>query len=237
MPVRSRTSGRSTDVAGSPASWSGDMGGEQQRVDARQHGDRRRLDARLAQPLAQQLDERRRPVVGTVLDHPQRTGGRVGRRSGLDDLGDAAVVVAEEGPGAGDDLRRAAVVDLQRVRRGAREQLAVVDEERRIGAGVAVDALVVVPDAEHVEGRDGEQAQQEDVGRREVLELVDEEVPAGALHRAAERPVPEQRLDGRVDLLVEVDGPALGQPVAIGGEQLGEARRRRRATPRRRRGR
>ena len=51
------------------------------------------------------------------------------------------------------------------------------------------------------------------MGRREVLELVDEEVAAGALHRAAERPVGEQHLDGGVDLLVEVDGAALGQPV------------------------
>ena len=46
------------------------------------------------------------------------------------------------------------------------------------------------------------------MGRREVLELVDEQVPARALHRAAERAVGEQHLDGGVDLLVEVDGAA-----------------------------
>ena len=133
------------------------------------------------------------------------------------------MVVAEQRPGAGDDLDRAAVVDGQRVRRGAGEQPVVVDEERRVGAGVAVDALVVVADAEHVERGQGEQAQQQHVGRREVLELVDEQVAARPLHRAAERPVGEQRLDGGVDLLVEVDGAALGELATVRREQLGEA--------------
>ena len=82
---------------------------------------------------------------------------------------------------------------------------------------MTVDALVVVADAEHVEGRQAEQADQQDVGRREVLELVDEEVPAAPLHRGAERAVGENRLDRRVDLLVEVDDAAVGEGGAVPG--------------------
>ena len=134
------------------------------------------------------------------------------------------MVVAEQRAGAVDDLDRAAVVHGQRVRDGAREQPLVVDEERRVGAGVAVDALVVVADAEHVERRQRQQAHEQDVGRREVLELVDEEVAARALHRAAERAVGEQHLDGAVDLLVEVDRAAPGELLAERREQLGQAR-------------
>ena len=133
------------------------------------------------------------------------------------------MVVAEKCAGAVDDLDGAAVVDGQRVRHGAREQPVVVDEERRVGAGVAVDALVVVADAEHVEGREGEQPHEQHVGRREVLELVDEEVPARPLDRTAERPVGEQRLHGGVDLLVEVDDAARAEVGAERREQLGEA--------------
>ena len=105
---------------------------------------------------------------------------------------------------------------------GAGEQRAVVDEEPGVGAGVPVDALVVVADAEHVEGRQAEQADQQDVGRREVLELVDEEVPAASLHLGTERAVGEHRLDGRVDLLVEVDDATVAQGRAEAGEQLAE---------------
>ena len=51
------------------------------------------------------------------------------------------------------------------------------------------------------------------MGGREVLELVDQQVAVGGLHPAPEGPVGEQRLDRRVDLLVEVDdalAPQLG---------------------------
>ena len=215
-----------------------DVRREQQRVDAR----RARRSTSCSTPSS---PSHPRTVVTSASAPSSRpwsttrspSGRRVAGRARVDLLGDAPMVVAEQRAGAVDDLDRAAVVDGQRVRHGAGEQPVVVDEERRVGAGVAVDALVVVADAEHVEGGQGEQPHEQHVGRREVLELVDEEVPARALDRAAERPVGEEHLDGGVDLLVEVDDAAPAEVVAERREQLGEARARRRVPPRRRRGR
>ena len=107
--------------------------------------------------------------------------------------------------GGVDDGDRAAVVDLERVVGGAGEQAGEVEEEAGIGAGVAVDDLVVVAHAEHVEPGRGQQAEQEHVGRREVLELVDEQVAAAGLRPPPAVAVAQQELDGAVDLLVEVD--------------------------------
>jgi hypothetical protein len=88
---------------------------------------------------------------------------------------------------------------------------------------VAVDDLVVVADAEHVEPGRGQQAHEQHVGRRQVLELVDEEVAVTGLLRPPEGAVAEQQLDREQHLLVEVDHPAPAQLVAVGGERLGEA--------------
>ena len=107
---------------------------------------------------------------------------------------------------------------------GAGEQAPVVDQEARVGAGVAVDGLVVVTDPEHVEAGERQQAEQQHVGRREVLELVDEEVPARALDRAPERAVAEQDDERGVDLVVEVDGVAPSELIAEGREHLGQPR-------------
>ena len=201
-----------------------DVRREQQRVDAREHRDRRRIDVRLVEPTAHDGDERHRAVVGTVALHSQGTCRRVAGRAGLDLLGDAAVVVAEQRPGPGDDLDRTAVVHVQGVLRGGREQTPVLDEKSGVGAGVAVDALIVVTHAEHVERGQGEEADQQNVRRREILELVDEEVAAGPLHRPPELAVAQERLDGGIDLLVEVHHAAFGELEAEGGEQLGETR-------------
>src|SRR5205085_10878401 len=93
-------------------------------------------------------------------------GGRVGARTGADRLGDPPLVVGQQVAGGVHHRHRAAVVDLEGVVGGAREEAGEVDEEGGVGAGVAVDDLVVVAHAEHVEGRGREQAQHEDVGRR-----------------------------------------------------------------------
>ena len=213
----------------------GDVRREQQRVDAGEHGDGRGLDAGFGEPRLHHIDGRRRTGVGCVLDDAEGAAGRVAAGTGHDLLVDAPVVVAEQRRRRCNHLDRAAVVHVQGVLAGTGEQGGVVDEEAGVGAGVAVDALVVVADAEHVEAGQRQQAQQQDVGRGEVLELVDEQVAAGALQLAAERAVAEQRLDRGVDLLVEVDGAALG---AGRCGRRGTARRgrgRRRARPRRRR--
>ena len=125
--------------------------------------------------------------------------------------------------GGGHHLHRAAVVDLEGVVGRAGEEAVEVDEEVGVGAGVAVDDLVVVADAEHVEGGRGQQAQEQDVGRGEVLELVDEEVAAPGLGPPAEVAVGQEQLDGGVDLLVEVDRAPVGEGLAEGGEGLGQA--------------
>ena len=46
-----------------------------------------------------------------------------------------------------------AVVDLERTRVRAGEQVVVVDQVCGIGSGIPVDRLVVVADAEHIELR------------------------------------------------------------------------------------
>ena len=236
MPVRSSTSGRSTDDTGTPASWRATWGASSSELTRASTAiDDGATPGSPSQPSTTD-DQRGGAVVAPVLDDAQRAGRRVAGRAGVDLLGDPAVVVAEQRAGAVDDLDRAAVVDGQRVGDGAGEQPLVVDEERRVGAGVAVDALVVVADAEHVERRQRQQAHEQHVGRREVLELVDEEVAARALHRAAERAVGEQHLDGAVDLLVEVDGAAPGELLAEAPGTARPGRARRRATPRRRSG-
>ena len=60
-----------------------------------------------------------------------------------------------------------------------------------IGTGVAVDDLVVVADAEAVVARGGQEPDEQEVGRGQVLELVDEQVPAA-------RPGPRRRASGSV---------------------------------------
>ncbi len=237
MPVRSSTSGRSTDDTGTSATWRATWGASRSELTRASTATDDGATPGSASHPCDHRDERGGAVVAPVLDDPQRARRRVAVRAGIDLLGDPPVVVAEQRAGAVDDLDRAAVVHGQRVGDGAGEQALVVDEERRVGAGVAVDALVVVADAEHVEGRQRQEAHQQHVGRREVLELVDEQVAARALDRAAERPVGQQHLDGAVDLLVEVDRAAAGQLLAEGREQLARGPGRRRVTPRQRPGR
>jgi len=63
------------------------------------------------------------------------------------------------------------------------------------------------------------------VGRRQVLELVHQEVPAPSLGGLSHRRVPEQEADGVLDLGVEIDRPGPGQGVAVAGQDLGEPHR------------
>ena len=115
----------------------------------------------------------------------ERVGERgLGLAAGTHHLVDAVPVVREQHARPVDDDRRAAVVDLERVVGGTGEEAGEVDEEVGIGARVAVDHLVVVADAEHVERGRGDQPDEQQVGGAQVLELVDQQVPALALHRA-----------------------------------------------------
>jgi len=126
-------------------------------------------------------------------------------------------------PDGGHDLRWAAVGDLQGGRSRAREQALVLQQEPGIGACVAVDGLVVVAHAEHVQSGRGQQPQQQQVRGRQVLELVHQQVPAALLPAGPQLGVGQQQPDGLVDLLVEVALVTLGQPGPVGLEDAGEA--------------
>ena len=190
-----------------------------------------------ASQVADRLGQHGRPVLGRVRPDLQRAGVGVGRGSGPDDLVDPTPVVREEVAGGVDDRDRAAVVHLERVVGGAGEQAGEVEQEGRVGAGVAVDDLVVVAHAEHVEARRGQQPHQEHVGRREVLQLVDQQVAAAGLGPAAVLAVAQEELDRGVDLLVEVDGAHGGAAARGTGRRRRPGRGRRPARPRPRPGR
>ena len=138
-------------------------------------------------------------------------------------LVDPAMVVRQQVASAVDHGDGAPVVDLQRVIGGTGEQAGEVDQERGISAGVPVDHLVVVADTEHVQARCGQEAHQQHVGRREILQLVHQQVPAPGLRATAQLPVLQEQLDGAVDLLVEVDGAAGRQPLPERAERGGQA--------------
>jgi hypothetical protein len=137
-------------------------------------------------------------------------------RRRADDLRHPAPVAGEEVAGRADHRGRAAVVDLEPRRGRGGEGAGEVDEPLGRGARVAVDGLVVVADPEHRPRRSGHQPQQQEVGGREVLELVDQELPARVAGASAGLGVAQQELDGADDLLVEVDRalPGQGFPVA-----------------------
>ena len=133
-----------------------------------------------------------------------------------DRLRDAPAVVTQQPVGGIDDAVGAAVVDFERMVAGAREEAGEVDQPGRVGAVVAVDRLVVVADAEHDQLGAGQQPDEEEVGGREILELVDQQHSTGPLRGASGHRVGEQHVDGAEYLLVEVDRPrpVEGEPVA-----------------------
>ena len=102
----------------------GDVGGEQDRVDPGEHGDRRRLDTRFGEPAGDHVDDRLGAAVGFVFDDAQRPGVASLCSAGDDLLGDAPLVVAEQRRRRRDDLGGAPVVDAQGVLAGAGEQRA-----------------------------------------------------------------------------------------------------------------
>ncbi len=98
---------------------------------------------------------------------------------------------------------------------GAGEVAGEIDEELGSGPGVAVDDLVVVTHPEAVVPGSGQQTDQQQVGRGEVLELVDQQATAPGLGRPSGAGIGQEDLDGPVDLLVEVDRSAFGQGAPV----------------------
>ena len=100
---------------------------------------------------------------------------------------------------------------------------AEIDEVLGGGSRVAVDHLVVVADPEAVRGWAAEQPNQQHVGRIEILELVNQQVPTAPLGRAPCLGITYQDLDCSVDLLVEVHGSRRGHRFPVGVESFGQA--------------
>ena len=181
------------------------------------------LDGQAGQRLAWRLQHGDRPASAQRLTEVTRFVGATVRR--VDVLVDAACVVGEHVTGRTDDGGRAPVVDRQGMGHGAREVTGIVDEEFGRCAGVSVDDLIVVAHPEAVVGRSGQQPDEEEVCRVEVLELVhQEEAALGLRHRPCRR-IGQQDLDRPVDLLVEVDGARVREGGAVAVETLGDARR------------
>ena len=136
------------------------------------------------------------------------------------------VVVGQKRAGGIDDRSRAAVVDLERVLRRAREVAAVVDEEPGVGARVTVDDLIVVAHAEHVVARAPTSSRRSNTwaGVRSCSSSTSR-WRCSACRSRRNAPSLEQQLDGQVDLLVVVDHLPAAQlgPVRIerGGQTFG----------------
>ena len=117
----------------------------------------------------------------------------------------------ERGLGERDDRGRAAVVAAERDRRAAGEGPVERDERRRVGAREAVDRLAPgrrrrVRSVRVAEPR----AQQPELQRRRVLELVDEEVAEPPALPGRELLVARDRVGAPAEHVVEVDAGAGG---------------------------
>ncbi len=123
-----------------------------------------------------------------------------------------------------DDARRTPVVDRQGVRGRSREVAVEVDEIFGRRTGVAVNNLVVVAHPKTVVGRCGQEPDQQEVGRIEILEFIDEEITAFGLGHAPRLRIPKEDLERTVDLLVEIHRTEVGQRRPIASESLGDAR-------------
>ena len=108
---------------------------------------------------------------------------------------------------------------------GTGEVARELDEELGGRPRVAVDDLVVVAHPEAVVRRGGQQPDEQQVSRVEVLELVHQQVAAAGLGPHPGVGIGQEDLDGLVDLLVEIDGTEVRQGRTVGGEPLGDARR------------
>ena len=193
---------------------------EQERVHSGEHRDLRGLRAGV---------EERSHVVGHVLDLiiDFRDSEGIGRahvvRAGPDLLGHSHRVARQQVEGGRDHRRRTAVVDLERVMNGFGNVVLEAHEPLGRRAGKAVDGLVVVTDPEDRQRRPRQEPQQQHVGGREVLVLVDEQYLGTLLGGEPHPGIAQQNFDTEVDLFVEVDLTVLREVLAIVGEECREA--------------
>ena len=88
---------------------------------------------------------------------------------------------------------------------GSRKVPDKINQPARVGAVVAVDRLIIVADPEHSSAPSGEQANHQQVGWCEILELIDEEHTADTLGGAPGLRLRQQHFNRSIDLIVEID--------------------------------
>ena len=115
--------------------------------------------------------------------------------------------VAEHDPPEFDDLIGAAMVDGQPDHLDAGEAIRDVDEQRRVGAGEAVDRLRRIADEEHVVATRPNEVDEPVLERVQVLGLVDEQVAEPPAQRLRERRIALGGIDREREQVVEVDDP------------------------------
>ena len=134
--------------------------------------------------------------------------------------------LAQDGGRHRDHLGRAAVVLVQPDDRGAPQDVGQTIEQRGVGAVEPVDRLVGVADHEEV-GLVGQHGgQQAELGRVDVLHLVDEQMPGAPADGVGELGVTRQRVGAGHDEVVEVEeSPASCAPSRTGRTPPPPARR------------
>ena len=131
----------------------------------------------------------------------------------------------QDGVGHGQHLRGRPVVLLQPDEPGAGKVTAEVDEKAGVGAGEAVDGLVVVAHDAEVAPVAQPEADEPELGRVHVLELVDEEVPVAPADDGGELRIVFESIGQPPQEIVEVDDTG-------GGSFRSRSARRGRRSPR-----
>ena len=165
--------------------------------------------------------DRRECAGDRILDGHRCPATRCGRRRS-NHLVDAAPIVTHQTIGGVDDAGGTTVVDLEWMVGGAREPGGEVDQPAGISAVVAVDRLVVVSDAEHCAAWRSQKPYEQQVGRRQVLELVDQQHAAGTLRNMPSLGLRQHHVDRPPDLTIEVDQPIAVERCQISGVDIGQ---------------
>jgi len=185
------------------------LDGGERRIDPGQHGDLGGCDTFGERPDDHITSASHR--VGIDQRHqPTRPGRRCPHR-----LRDPTPIVPEQAVDGIHHIGRAAVVHLERMITGRREPRDEVDQPGRVRTVVPVDRLIIVAHPEHRPGGCGQQAHEEQVSRREILELVDEQHTTRPLGGPAGLGLREQDPDRSMDLSVEVDHPVAIQRTQV----------------------
>ena len=180
-----------------------------------------------------------RPVVGPGPDRALETDRLVRRvrgedeasarrRPGPDRLREPLPVVLDEPDGPLHDLARAAVVDLEVDPSQTRQERLEPEDPPDVGESPAVDRLVVVADEEDPVGRSGQQQGEPELGAVDVLDLVDQQLPAAIAPAGEQVRVAFQLGDRAQDEVIEIESAAGRHGGLVGHERAGDRSRARR---------